>query len=104
MNSLKVTRLNLTVFVKSNNVQDKLTQYRSSNEFLLGNSPLNINVFFDCFSADCSLAQDYWKSAGYVDDGGTFSARSITQINDGVNFIAELQGNISRAYTFRRTG
>ena len=61
-----------------------------SNGYLLGNSPLNINIFLDDFSAYCSLAQDNWRSAGYVDDGGTFSARSIFQINDGVDFIAKL--------------
>src|SRR5664280_2316563 len=104
MNSLKVMRLNLTVFVKSNNVQDKLTQYRSSNEFLLGNSPLNINIFLDDFSAYCSLAQDNWRSAGHVDDGGTFSARSITQINDGVNFVADLFSNFGSSCAFRCAG
>jgi len=46
--------------------------------------------FSIAFLLIASFAQDNRRSAGHVDDGGTFSARSIAQINDGVNFIAKL--------------
>jgi hypothetical protein len=40
-----------------------------SNGYLLGNRPLNINVFLDCFSAYCSLAQNNRGIAGNIDNG-----------------------------------
>jgi hypothetical protein len=51
-----VARLSLIVFVKSNNVQDKLNHDDKLDGYLLDNRPLNINIFFDCFSAYCSFA------------------------------------------------
>ena len=94
----------MSVFVKSNNVQDKLNHEDKLDGYLLDNRPLNINIFFDCFSAYCSFAQNNRGIARDVNNGGTFSTRSIAQINYSVNFIADLFGNFGSSRAFRRTG
>ena len=99
-----MTRLNLSVFAESNNVQDKLTHYGRSNVYLLGKRMLRINVFFDVFSAYRSFTQNNWRAARNIDNGGTGSARSIAQINDSVDFIADLFSNLGSSCAFGCTG
>jgi hypothetical protein len=60
--------------VKLNNIRGKLTQYGSSNKYLLSKRTLKVNAFFDSFSVYYSLAQDDQRRAGPIDDGGTYSA------------------------------